>query len=425
MLNRHLIAYLPVYLAQALVGFGSVAVFTRILEPGEYGRYVLILAGASLAATLLFTWLDAAIARHHARSDSRGHLAGHLWTAWRLYGVLALTGGALAVAVLWLIPMSVTLKTAIGFAIASTVIRSGLSVSLETRRAAGQAWRYSLLETFTLSGGFALGVMFILAGGMGAAGPFAGLALASLIALAIDGPVLLSKAKRDRADAKRSLTFLAYGAPVAVSCIFEHLLVIGDRFIIAGFLGEAATGAYAAGYGVADRSINIIFLWLGATTGPLLIAALEHHGKAAARAVARRTARLMALIGFPAAAGLMLVSDPAARVLIGPEIALAAATIMPFIALAGLMNGMMTYYFHEAFVLGRQPRLMATIMLIAAAGNLALNLILIPQLGILGAALATVLTYGAALIACAIIGRRILSCRFQPQTGPAPRWPPG
>ena len=45
MLNRHLIAYLPVYLAQALVGFGSVAVFTRILEPSEYGRYVLILAG--------------------------------------------------------------------------------------------------------------------------------------------------------------------------------------------------------------------------------------------------------------------------------------------------------------------------------------------------------------------------------------------
>jgi O-antigen/teichoic acid export membrane protein len=259
MLNRHLIAYLPVYLAQALVGFGSVAVFTRILEPAEYGRYVLILAGASLAATLLFTWLDAAIARHHARSAARGHLAGHLWTAWRLYAVpgadrrRARRVRALGLAI------GATLKTAIGFAIANTVIRSGLSVALETRRAAGEAWRYSLLETFTLSGGFALGVVFIMAGGMGAAGPFAGLALASLIALAIDGPVLLSKAKRDRADVKRSLTFFAYGAPVAVSCLFEHLLVIGDRFVIAGFLGEAATGAYAAGYGVADRSINIMF----------------------------------------------------------------------------------------------------------------------------------------------------------------------
>lgn len=407
MLNRHLIAYLPVYLAQALVGFGSVAVFTRILSPEEYGRYVLILAGAALAATLVFTWLDAAVARHHARSDARGNLPGHLWTAWRLYGVLALSAGGIAVLVLWLAPLGGVLKTAIAFAIANVVIKSGLSVALETRRAAGEAWRYSLLETFTLAGGFALGITFILAGGMGAAGPFMGMALAALIAFVIDVPVLLSKSKRDRADRPRGYAYFAYGAPVAVSLIFEHLLSVGDRFIIAAFLGEASTGAYAAGYGVADRSISIIFLWLGATTGPMLISALEHHGKDAAREVAHKTAGLMALLGFPAAAGLALVAEPAARLLIGPEIAMAAASIIPLIALSGLMNGIMTHYFHEAFVLGRQPRVMAGVMLVAAGVNFGLNLILIPQLGILGAALSTVLAYGAALLACILIGRRV------------------
>jgi O-antigen/teichoic acid export membrane protein len=407
MLNRHLIAYLPVYLSQALVGFGSVAVFTRILEPTEYGRYVLILAGASLAATLAFTWLDAAVARHHARSDARGHLEGHLWTAWRIYAVLAVIGAVLAASLLVLAPISMTLKTAIGFAVASVIIKSGLSVALETRRAAGEAWRYSLLESFTTAGGFGLGVVFIIAGGLGTAGPFAGMALAAALALAFDGPVLFSKARRDRADARRTLAYFAYGAPVAVSLIFEHLLSVGDRFVIGAFLGEAATGAYAAGYGVADRSISIIFLWLGATTGPLLISALEHQGRAAAQAVARRTGALMVLIGFPAAAGLALVAEPAARLLIGPEIAMAAAGIIPFIALSGLLNGIMTHYFHEAFVLGRQPRVMAGVMLIAAVVNLGLNLILIPRLGILGAALSTVLAYGAAMIACVIIGRRI------------------
>ncbi len=407
MLNRHLIAYLPVYLAQALVGFGSVAVFTRILEPSDYGRYVLILAGAALAATLAFTWLDAAVARHHARSDARGHLPGHLWTAWRLYGVLALAALVMASLTLVFAPIGATLKTAIGFAVANTVIRSGLSVALETRRAAGEAWRYSLLETFTLSGGFAFGIVFIMAADMGAAGPFAGMALAALIAFAIDGPILLTKAKRDRADRPRGMAYLAYGAPVAVSLIFEHLLSVGDRFLIAAFLGEASTGAYAAGYGVADRSISIIFLWLGATTGPLLISALEHRGREAAQEVARRTAGLMALIGFPAAAGLALVAEPAARLLIGPEIAMAAATVIPLIALSGLMNGIMTHYFHEAFVLGRKPRVMAGVMLVAAGVNLALNLYLIPRFGILGAAASTVLAYGAALVACIFIGRRI------------------
>ena len=64
MLNRHLLAYLPVYLAQALVGFGSVVVFTRILSPDAYGQYMLVLTGSALISTLIFTWLDAAVARY-------------------------------------------------------------------------------------------------------------------------------------------------------------------------------------------------------------------------------------------------------------------------------------------------------------------------------------------------------------------------
>ena len=405
MLNRHLIAYLPVYLAQGLVGFGAVAVFTRILSPEEYGRYVLILAGASLIGTLAFTWLDAAVARHHARAAARGRLAGQLFTAWRLYAVLALPAALTGAGALWLAPIGGDLKTACAFAYAYTLIRSGLTLALETRRAAGEAWRYSLLETFTLSAGFALGVVFVAAGGLGAAGPFAGMALAAGLALLIDAPVLLSKSKRDRADSRRAAAFFAYGAPVAISLIFEHLLSVGDRFVIAAFLGEAATGAYAAGYAVADRSLSIVFLWLGTTTGPLLVAALEHKGRAAAREVARNTAGLMALIGFPAAAGLALVSGDAARLLIGQDIAGEAAGVIPFIALSGLMNGLMTFYFHEAYILGRRPRSMAVIMAGAAVLNLGLNLILTPRFGLTGAALATVIAYGAALVFCAIHGR--------------------
>ena len=53
MLNRHLIAYLPVYAAQAVVGFGAVIVFTRILPPEAYGRYTLLpLFGPELYSTL-------------------------------------------------------------------------------------------------------------------------------------------------------------------------------------------------------------------------------------------------------------------------------------------------------------------------------------------------------------------------------------
>jgi O-antigen/teichoic acid export membrane protein len=408
MLNRHLLAYLPVYAAQAVVGFGAVIVFTRLLSPEEYGRYMLLLAGAALIGTAVFTWLDAAVARHHARCDARGRLPGHTFTAWRIYGTLALIAAVIAGAAIAFIPMDGALRTACAFALAHTIIRSGVTLALETRRAARQAGRYSAMESFTLTAGFGLGVVFAHAG-LGAAGPFAGMALAGLVILLIDAPVLLSRAKRDRADGPRAMAYFAYGGPVAFSLIFEHLLSVGDRFLIAGFMGEASVGAYAAGYAVADRSLSIIFLWLGTTTGPLLVAALEHQGRAAAQAVARRTGALMGLLGFPAAIGLALVAEPVARWLIGAEIAGEAARIIPFIALSGLMNGIMTFYFHEAYVLGRKPRAMAVVMTGAAALNLGLNIVLIPLLGLTGAALATVIAYGAALAVCIVHGRTVFA----------------
>jgi len=172
-------------------------------------------------------------------------------------------------------------------------------------------------------------------------------------------------------------------------------------------MGEASTGAYAAGYGITDRSLNIIFIWLGMTAGPLAIKAFEHDGADAARAVLRQAASLMGLIALPAATGIALLSEPFARLLIAESLAGPAASIMPLIALGAMLNGFMTYVFHESFVIGRQPKIMAGLMAAGAVLNLVLNLALIPVFGLVGAALATVISYAMALIACVIMGRGI------------------
>lgn len=407
MLNRHLMTYLPVYGAQALVGFGSVVVFTRIMSADDYGRYMLLLAAAALFGTLVFTWLDAAIARYHARASARGRTPANLYSAFEIFAILALVSLLAIALTIGLAPLAADLKTTLGFALAYSVVRSGVTLCLEVRRAGGEAGRYSVLETSSTVMGFTFGIALLQLTDLGPAGPFVGMILASVIVLVLDAPVLLAKAKKDRAHTIRRLTFFAYGAPVAISLIFEGLLTTGDRFIIAALMNEAATGAYAAGYAIADRSISIIFLWLGSTTGPLLVMALEQEGRAAARETARKTAALMGLIGFPAATGLALVAGPAARVLIGQELQQDAASIIPLIAVSGLMNGVMTYYFHEAFTLGRKPKAMATVMAGTAILNLILNLILIPGFGIVGAALSTVIAYAIALIICVVYGRTI------------------
>lgn len=406
MLGRHLLGYMPVQAAQVLVGFGGVAVFTRLLSADDYGRYALAMALLSLIHMGVFTWLEAAIARFHARAEQRNRLRDHFATAYGMYGVMVLAGTAVIAPVLVFASFDPRLKTALVFACVSLLLRALLQIGMETHRASGHVGRYSALESGYLMLGFVTGIGLIFVTDLGAAGIFAGTALAAALMLVVDLPVMLRRARGGRRQVVRAAAYARYGAPISVSLVFEHLLSVGDRFLIAAFLGQGAVGMYAAGYGLADRLIDVIFIWFGAAVWPLTIKALERDGEQAAKDVAERAAGLMALIAFPAAAGLALVAEALTTVVIGESVREQAAVILPWIALSGLMNGMMTYYFHEAFTLKRRTGVMALIMAGAAALNLGLNLLFIPMFGIAGAAAATVIAYFIALIICAVLGRR-------------------
>ena len=407
MLGKHILGYLPVQIARALVGFGGVAVLTRLMPAEMYGQYALALAAMHITAMAFHTWLDAAVARFHARASQRGQLASHLTTAYAAFAVVGfgvmIVGGAL----LWIVPLSTELKSALGFGLAALTLKSTVSIGLETRRAEGEVAGYSAFETFNTLAGFAIGIGLVMATPLGAAGPIAGMALGSLITLVFELPPQLKKARGGKATRRRVNVYFLYGLPVSISLVFEHLLSAGDRFLIAGLMNEAAVGVYAAGYGLADRTIDILFIWLGAAATPLMIKALEQRGEQAAREVAGQSARVMGLLGFPAAAGLALVAAPLTGVMVGEDFRAGATLILPWITLAGLMKGLMTYYFHESFILKRKTRWMAAIMGAAALFNIGLNLALIPVFGIAGAAAATLVSYALSLLACAVIGRSL------------------
>ncbi|MCF6328253.1 MAG: polysaccharide biosynthesis C-terminal domain-containing protein, partial [Henriciella sp.] len=200
--------------------------------------------------------------------------------------------------------------------------------------------------------------------------------------------------------------YLNYGVPVAAALVLDLILSAADRFLIALFLGEASVGEYAAGYGVADKTVLLLCAWAAMAGSPLVMAAYERGGKDAARDEARGLIRTLLLLGIPAATGLALVAQPLAEALIGEEVRAGAMQIIPWIAFAGLLNGLLIYYFSEAFQLTHKTRLRALLMLIPAGVNVGLNLILIPRFGIMGAVIATVISYGVGVIVLAGIGRK-------------------
>jgi O-antigen/teichoic acid export membrane protein len=153
--------------------------------------------------------------------------------------------------------------------------------------------------------------------------------------------------------------------------------------------------------------VGLLCAWAAAAGAPMMMAAWEREGAEAVREVSRQVARALLLIAAPAATGLALVARPLADVMIGEEMRAQAAAIMPWIALSGLMSGFVMFYASEAFALAKRTDLRAWLMAIPAAANLALNAVLLPRIGVMGAVYATVACYALALALLAGVGRKL------------------
>jgi O-antigen/teichoic acid export membrane protein len=196
--------------------------------------------------------------------------------------------------------------------------------------------------------------------------------------------------------------------PISAGLILAVVITGTDRVLIAAFMDEASAGAYHAGYGLAHRTLDIIFIWLGLAGVPTTIAALERGGRPALEVAARQQAELMILLTLPAAVGLALVAGPLAELMVGEALRRPAAQVIPWIAAGAWFFGFRTYYLDQAFTLAKRPSLMLVATLIPALLNLGLNLVLIPRMGLLGAMVATTASLIAGAFASYVLGGRVL-----------------
>jgi O-antigen/teichoic acid export membrane protein len=405
MMARHLVAYLLPNLAQAVASFGTVAILTRLLSDAEYGRFTLVFSAMTLLHYLTLTWVEAAAARFYAEADERGEKADHFASLIRAFAWCAAGFAAVAGLVVWLWPGDEALKLAMAAAFGGVIMRSFIKIALETRRMARQAKRFAAVDTLHTLLGFALGMGCVVGLSMGPEGPFLGLLIAALVVLAIEGPALWLAGRCGTVQTARLSRYFGYGAPLAAGLILTLALANGDRFLIAAYLGEAEVGAYAAGYQVAARILDMVFVWGSSAITPLLVAAYERGGPEEAAATAYDGYAVRLGIGAPAAVGLALLAGPLCEVLIGESLRERAAAIVPWIALASLMAGMCDY-FSEAFMLAKKALQRALLMLVPTLISLVLNMILLPRIGLMGAVYATVAAYGFGMVLLALVGRR-------------------
>jgi O-antigen/teichoic acid export membrane protein len=221
---------------------------------------------------------------------------------------------------------------------------------------------------------------------------FSGELIAALVLL-----VLLFRTIR-RPSLRGGLVLARQSGYITVSRVMRSLIVTFDVILLGVLTTRRDVGLYSAGYRIcflmAAIAVATHVVYLPSITRSSLV------GPLALQAVLQRSVALTATVMLPLVAGAVVLAAPLLGFLFGdafvagsPALRLVALSVALF-ALHGTTRSI--------FVAHHRTRLEAIIFAVAAGVNIALNFLLIPTFGIVGAAFATLAAEALIFAACVV-----------------------
>ena len=198
---------------------------------------------------------------------------------------------------------------------------------------------------------------------------------------------------------------LRFGLPLVPSGLSDWVMNSSDRYVISIFLGTAYVGYYSPGYILG----NIILMFINSLGCVLPVVLTKHFDEDrmdAVETILSRTLKYFVALALPAVFGLSILSYPILSVLSTEEIASQGYLITPFVAMSMLLFGVASIL-GNIIALVKRTDLSAKIWILAAALNLGLSVLFVPKIGILGAALATLVAFAFVLGSTAYCALRL------------------
>lgn len=401
-LGRDSLFYGVLDAANRFVGIFLVPLYTRVLSPADYGGFDLVNTLAVVAYTVFCLGLDSALSFHyHAAGDEEGARRRAAVTALYAWGGATLAGALLLAAVRGPVA-AVALPQVPGapylllLAALSLPLQAVTQVQMLVLRLRFSFRRYAVLSLGLLLTTVALNAYFVLYLRRGVEG----ILLAQLCArglLAVVGTLLTRRdfaAGGDRALARR---MVRYGAPLVLSNLSFWLVVYLERYALLRFASLDEVGLF----GVATRIATFVTLVSMAIDMAWVPFALSIHREPDAPATYARALTWYLLLAGLAGTVLAVFAHDALVVLTTPLYYPAHVLVAPVVA-ALVLRGAFNIVAIGAFVRERTDELTA-VSLGSAAGHVLLLLALVPVLGALGAALAT--------LAARVLGLAVLHAR--------------
>jgi O-antigen/teichoic acid export membrane protein len=203
--------------------------------------------------------------------------------------------------------------------------------------------------------------------------------------------------------------FLAFSIPQIPVGIIAWIMSASDRYFITHFLSLSETGIYASSNSLGGL-IALFYFPIGYVLFPVVSKAWEQNRKTDTKVYFEYSTKLFLTLSIPAAVGLALVSQPLLKILATSEY-LAGTGLVLLISISQIFIGM--FQINEYIVyLVKQTKWLPILTVISAGISIALNFILIPYIGITGAAISKIAAYGVLAIIVTIWTKRVINYNF-------------
>lgn len=387
--------YFPVRLVPALTSLITVPLFTRMIAREDYGNFSLISSAISLVAVIVTQWVNGSIVRFYWTYEKQDRADDYVATSvWAVAGALV-TAALVCGAAVMIVGKSISpgLMHLVPIGLASLAVNYLSDSVLQILRAANKSTGYAVLSVAKTLAGTAFSVWFVAGPRLGAWGILAGVVLGNIICTPFGLWLASKQGSLSPTHVRKDVLaqFASYGMPLVPAAMSSWALVLADRYVIGGIRGAAEVGLYSTAYTLGDKIMNLIIMPLMITMGPVMVMTFEKNGQHLAQQVQTQFTRYYAMVTFPIIAGMTAVTYQFFQVFVGPSYREAYA-VMP-IVMVGVMGYGLVQIAANGVALHKRSTIIMTNTLVAAAINVASNLIFVPKFGYMAAAYNTVLAY--------------------------------
>lgn len=374
-------------------------ILTRYLGAEGYGLWVQAMATFSVVLPLMVMGLPYSMTRIFASRENIEEISKDFFSiSFIVFLTSLIVSGVLLLFPQFLADAIFEGKTLIVRIVAVTLfVYSTSNLMINVFRAFREMKKFSMLNVSWKLGEIALAALLVVLG-YGLIGALLGLLIVRSILFLVLISLMLRKFTFSLPDISRTKEYLSFGVPTIPSNLSHWIVSSSDRFLIGIFLSATYVGYYNPGYSIGHLVPFLIVGVFGLVLPPTLSEYYEQGEISDLEQVLSLSLKYFFIISIPFSFGILLLNEPILLFLTGDaQIASEGGIIAVYTAFTGLIYGV-GMLLSQILVLKKKTKIIGLKWTIAAVVNIGANIILIPILGIIGAAITTIAAYSIATV---------------------------